>query len=321
MHERWRAVFAIAEAHYGLGTLEQMRSCGLTDRMIDGARTDGLITRVAPSVYRISGAPQTERMAIAAATLAAGGEVSHAGAGSLLQLDAPVRVVPIDVRVEPGDGRSTVRRVGVETTSRSFHPVVVHRGQSYGEADFMVDGIRCTDPARTLIDLAGRLHQGELEDAFERARRFGIVSAASLARRFELVGGRGRKGAAKVREVLAHTRPGVLDSKLEGRAWRMIRGSRLAEPVRQLRIDLPTGKWYRVDFAWPDLHVVVEAEGFAWHGSRAQWKADRVRIAALERLGWRVLVVTWDDVTMRRPETLDRIAMALAERARLVTSA
>ena len=52
------------------------------------------------------------------------------------------------------------------------------------------------------------------------------------------VGGRGRPGAPKVRAVLANTRPGPLDSKLEGRAWRMLRPSSLAEPVRQLRVDV-----------------------------------------------------------------------------------
>jgi len=91
--------------------------------------------------------------------------------------------------------------------------------------------------------------------------------------------------------------------------------------VRQLRVDVTLSKWYRIDFAWPELLVAVEAEGFEWHGSRARRKADKIRVAALERLGWRVLVVTWDDVTQRRAETLDRIAMALAERARLGVSA
>jgi very-short-patch-repair endonuclease len=101
----------------------------------------------------------------------------------------------------------------------------------------------------------------------------------------------------------------------------MLRDSSVPEPVRQLRIDLANGRWYRVDFAWPELLVAVEAEGFEWHGSRARWKADKVRVAALERLGWRVLVVTWDDVTRRRTETLDRIALALAERRLLARGA
>ena len=206
----------------------------------------------------------------------------------------------------------------VETSERRFHPVTIHRCSPANEPVVIVDGIACTDAAGTLLDLARDLGSDELEDAFERARRLGLVSPASLADRFELRGGRGRKGALKIREVLAHTRPGVLDSKLEGKAWRMIRSSQLAEPVRQHRVDLPFRRSYRIDFAWPDLGVAVEAEGFEWHGNRAQWKADRLRVAALERLGWRVLIVTWDDVTMRPEETLDRIALALAERGRLV---
>ncbi len=321
MHENWRGALATAASRDGLITLDQLRSSGLSDRMINGARTDGLILRVAPSVYRVGGAPQTERMAMAAAVLAADGEASHAAAGSLLQLEVRAPVVPIDVTVDGATRHPKVRRVEVATSSRSFHPVVVHRYQSFGEPWLTVDGVRCTDAARTLIDLAGRLHQDALEDAFERSRRLGLVSANSLAQRFELLGSRGRKGSAKVREVLAHTRPNPLDSKLEGRVARLLRPSLLPEPVRQLRVDLPNGRWYRIDFAWPELLVAVEAEGFEWHGSRARWKADKLRVAALERLGWRVLVVTWGDVAKRRADTLDRIALALAERDRLVRSA
>jgi very-short-patch-repair endonuclease len=229
--------------------------------------------------------------------------------------------VPIELAVDVGTGHPRVARIEVATSSRSFHPVRVHRRLPTGDPTISVDGIRCTDAARPLIDVAGRLGLDDLEDGFERARKLGLVSTASLARRFERLSGRGRPGAPKVRAVLASARPNPLDSKLEGRTWRMLRSSSLAEPVRQLRIEVMRRKWYRADFAWPELLVAVEAEGFEWHGSRARWKADKGRVAALERLGWRVLVVTWDDVTQRRAETLDRIAMALAERRVLARGA
>jgi very-short-patch-repair endonuclease len=299
-----------------------MRRLRVTERMITRAVADGLLCRVAPGVYRVRGAPETERMAIAAASLASDGRVARGTAASLLRLDAPLPATPIRIRVDAATGRQPrLQRIAVETAERRFHPVTVHRRGPVDEHAVVVDGIACTDATQTLIDLAGDLGVDQLEDAFERARRLGLTSASALAQRFEAIGGRGRKGAAKVREVLAHTRPCPLDSKLEGKTWRMIRSSSLPEPVRQLRIDLPRGRWYRIDFAWPELLVAVEAEGFEWHGTRAQWKADRIRVATLERLGWRVLVVTWDDVTQRRAETLDRIAMALAERARLGRSA
>jgi len=60
--------------------------------------------------------------------------------------------------------------------------------------------------------------------------------------------------------------------------------------------------------------VAFETEGFEWHGTRARWKQDRMRTAALERLGWRIVNADWDDVVDRSSVTLDRIAMALAER-------
>jgi very-short-patch-repair endonuclease len=321
MHARWRKVLDLAGVQYALVTRAQMRRLDLTDRMIAGAASDGLLCRVGPEVFRVAGAPQTERMAIAAAALAADGDVACSTAGTLLRLELPLAAVPIEVSVDVDTSHPRVRRVEIETATRSFHPVRIHRRLPTGEPTISVDGIRCTDAVRTLIDVAGRLGLDELEDGFERARKLGLVSTASLARRLEVLGGSGRPGTPKVRKVLAHARPNPLDSKLEGRAWRMIRRSRLAEPVRQLRVDVARGRWYRIDFAWPEILIAVEAEGFEWHGTRAQWKADRIRVAALERLGWRVLVVTWDDVTLRPVETLDRIAMALAERRRLALGA
>jgi len=321
MHSQWRAVLDLAGGQYGLVTREQIREFGVTDRMIERAVSDGLLCRVGPEVYRVRGAPQTEPMAIAAAALASGGKIACATAGALLRLELPLSAVPIEVAVDVDTAHPRVARVEIETATRSFQPVRVHRRLPMGEPTISVDGIRCTDAVRTLIDVAGRLGLDDLEDGFERARKLGLVSTASLARRFEQLAGRGRPGTPKVRALLANARPNPLDSKLEGRAWRMLRASSLSEPARQLRIDIAQGRWYRIDFAWPELLVGVEAEGFEWHGSRAQWKADKIRVAALERLGWRILVVTWDDVTMRPAATIDRIAMALAERRLLALGA
>ena len=321
MHVRWQVVLDLAGDQCGLVTRDQIRMHAVTDRMIERGVSDGLLCRVGPEVYRVRGAPQTERMAIAAGALAADGEVASSTAAALFRLELPLPAMPIEVAVDVGTSHPRVTRVEIETPTRSFHPVQVHRRLPTDEPTISVDGIRCTDAARTLIDVAGRLGLDDLEDGFERARKLGLVSTVALARRFEQLAGRGRPGTPKVRALLANARPNPLDSKLEGKSWRMLRSSSLSEPVRQLRIDLPNGRWYRVDFAWPELLVAVEAEGFEWHGSRARWKADKVRVAALERLGWRVLVVTWDDVTRRRAETLDRVAMALAERRLLARGA
>ena len=97
----------------------------------------------------------------------------------------------------------------------------------------------------------------------------------------------------------------------------MLQRSRLSEPQRQVWVVAPDAKRYRLDFAWTELKVAFETEGFEWHGTRAQWKQDRIRIAALERLGWRIVIAGWDDVMKTPHITIDRIALALRERESL----
>jgi len=126
------------------------------------------------------------------------------------------------------------------------------------------------------------------------------------------LGGRGRPGTPKILNVLVQPPPRAMQSKLERMAARMIAGARLPQPVLQL----PIGD-YRLDFAWPDLRATFETEGFEWHGTRARWKQDRLRVSAVERAGWRHIVGTWDDVLLRPSETTERIALMLAERRAL----
>jgi hypothetical protein len=57
----------------------------------------------------------------------------------------------------------------------------------------------------------------------------------------------------------------------------------------------------RFDFAWIAERLIVEIDGYAFHSSRDQFRQDRRRMNELERLGWRVLRFTWEDV-VGRPE-------------------
>ncbi len=157
-----------------------------------------------------------------------------------------------------------------------------------------------------------------LEAAFERGRSLGLFTPSSMAKRFEHLGGRGRAGSTAMRELLAAAAPGSLDSLLEVKAWRRLQRSGLELPRRQVLVPLNVAKpRFRLDFAWPDLMVGFETEGFEWHGTRARWKQDRVRTAHLERLGWRIVVATWDDVVKTPEATMERVSLALRERSRL----
>jgi very-short-patch-repair endonuclease len=70
----------------------------------------------------------------------------------------------------------------------------------------------------------------------------------------------------------------------------------------------------RVDFCWPEARLIVEADGFRWHGGRRAWQRDRERRNRLTTMGWSVIQVTWDDLTRRPDALIDTIRSLLQPR-------
>jgi very-short-patch-repair endonuclease len=79
-----------------------------------------------------------------------------------------------------------------------------------------------------------------------------------------------------------------------------------------LRLD---GRRVVPDFRWPDQHLVVEADGAAWHDNPLARHDDAERQARLEAHGERVVRVTWAQVLGRSAETVARLRAAGAPTA------
>jgi very-short-patch-repair endonuclease len=73
----------------------------------------------------------------------------------------------------------------------------------------------------------------------------------------------------------------------------------------------------RVDMAWPDRRLALEADGVAWHGDPAALHTDRARQNALAVLGWTTLRTTWAD-TYEPQRLVEVVRRALAATARRV---
>ncbi|MEA2142481.1 MAG: hypothetical protein QOI64_911, partial [Solirubrobacteraceae bacterium] len=69
---------------------------------------------------------------------------------------------------------------------------------------------------------------------------------------------------------------------------------------------------YRADFRWRDQKLIVEIDGFATHGHRRAFENDRRRNAALVAAGYRVMQITWRQLTDEPIAVAARIAAALA---------
>lgn len=314
MQGELQRAFDRAQHQHGVLARCQLLQFGVCSRTVSRAMELGSLVAITRGVYRVRGAPQTTAMAVMGATLASGGRVCGATAAYLWRLEVPLAVDPIHTTVGADGRQPRPSIIAVHDADRVSFRAVTHRTATFDAAPRFVDGIPTTDPARTLIDVAHLVSASDLEASFERARRLGLLSIESLQATVDRVGGRGKSGSAAIRTLLAKAAPNALESKLEVKAWRLMRSSKMPLPQRQFAVIAASGQRYRLDFAWPQLRVAFETDGFEWHSARSQWKRDHVRNAALEQCGWRIVTADWDDVVLRPRTTIERIQNALAER-------
>src|SRR5207245_7345 len=191
--------------------------------------------------------------------------------------------------------------------------VIVHRGVVEPQDIRMVERIPVTSVPRTLIDLAGRLDGDELETILEQALHRGLTTLGALHRRVEALSGKGRAGSNNIRRLLNERgNSAALESRLEVRVCNLLRSAGW-RPRRQYPVQCG-GRRYRLDFAWPALRVAVEADGYRTHGG--QWfEAHERRRADLAARGWRIVPVTWREVTNEPQRVIDRIQEALRSAA------
>jgi very-short-patch-repair endonuclease len=291
-----------ATSQYGVFSRAQVRALGVTERQIAHRMSTGRWFRVLPAVYAIAGGvPHDERSQAMAATL-------WAGADSLVAFGTAAELWGLEgVR----SGRTEIWIPAA--SSRRSRLVVVHRGSRLDRADrTRLGGIPITTPTRTLIDVAARLENEALLAIVEAAFRAGLTTPDRLAARLAALRGSGRAGGGRLEAVL-DARPvdaAALESRLEAKFWRLLARSSLPRPERQHWIVVD-GRRYRLDFAWPDQRVAVECEGRAFHGPEHFERAERRR-GDISSAHWRVVPVTWRQLTSAPRSVISRIERALA---------
>jgi very-short-patch-repair endonuclease len=121
----------------------------------------------------------------------------------------------------------------------------------------------------------------------------------------ERVGGRGRRGSAGLRAFLRHSAPEEgITSALEQALHDVLLLSGLGRPDLQHELRCVDGRLVRLDAAYPDRRLAVEADGHRWHGTSAQLRSDLARSRAIQASGWTHLRFGWSDLHERRAATL-----------------
>jgi very-short-patch-repair endonuclease len=186
----------------------------------------------------------------------------------------------------------------------------VHRSDMPAADIVERQGIRLTSVPRSVRDLALALPLDRAVAVADSAIRQRLVTLPAV--QAGLVG-RG-PGAGTLRRVAGLVDP-LSGSVLESLLRVLLVTAGLGGFLTQYVVRDGRRVVARVDFCWPECRLIVEADGFAFHSDRAAYRKDRERMNELERLGWRVLRFTWEDVMHRPGAVVALVAECLAPSA------
>jgi very-short-patch-repair endonuclease len=289
-------IATLATRQRGLITRAQARGAGLSDAAIEHRIATGRLHAVHRGVFLVGHRAPAPLAAELAALLATGPDavLSHATAAGLWSLS-----VPGDGSVHvtlPGSGGSRERRrrgVVLHAVGRLEPPDRARRR-----------GLPVTSVPRTLLDLAGHLPERTLARVVEQAQVERLARPADLLALIER--SRGRRGVARLRKIVDDVRePSLTRSEAEARLLDLMRAADLPLPRTNRRV-----RGMEVDCLWRENRLIVEVDGFRYHGTRAAFERDRRRDAVLAAAGYRVVRLTWRRIT-REPEAVVRELRAL----------
>jgi hypothetical protein len=274
----WR----LAASQHGCVTWQQLIDGGVHRRSIQRWLADGRLHQVHHGVYAV-GHP---RLSLHGDYMAA---VLACGEGAALSHFAAARLARLIRSKHPPRPQVTVPT----TAGRARPGIVVHRVKALPARDVArIDGIRCTNVPRTLLDLAPKLSPEQLARTCHEAwihHRVGpsLVQAC-------IVRNPKKPGAAKLLRALGAD---FTLSELETGFLALLRKHGLALPRTNIGRHGDT-----VDCHWPAVGVTVELLSFGFHGTRHAFEQDVARRRRSNHIAF-----SWGDVFERGPQTITEL--------------
>jgi very-short-patch-repair endonuclease len=195
--------------------------------------------------------------------------------------------------------------------------VTLHRVKTLDHEEDCRDykGIRITDGARTVIDLATRMKEEDAAILVEEAWRKRVAAPQWVEKKLKAMKPRPR-GGKMLLEILADclTRRSALESALEVRVWRLLKKNGFTGMVANQPFSDDYGQPGRIDIAFPKHSLAIECDGWESHGTREAFDNDRKRTQRLVALGWRVLPITWKHLNEEPMKVVERVRAALEYR-------
>lgn len=273
------AVADLATGQHGVASRGQLERLGLTGAAIDGRVKARRLHVLHPGVYAVGHRNVGRKGRMLAAVLACreGSVLSHRSAAELWGLRQAHRG-PVEVTT-PTPRRDTQ---GIRTFS-SLLPFdeVTER-----------DRIPVTTVARTLLDLGRVVSADQVAWALNEADVLRLADATPLAGLLDRYPR--RRGTAAIRRLVNERQAGdrITHSEMERLFFAFIAKHRLPQPVMNGWVG-----GFEVDAHWPAARLAVELDSRSFHLTPRAFEADRERDRILTLAGWRVVRVTYRQLT------------------------
>ena len=280
----------MADRQHRVISLDQLSEIGLSEGAVRWRISVGRLHRIYKGVYAVGHQEVSREGRLLAAVLSVGDDaaVSHQSAGGLWS-----------VRRWSGRIHVTCPRRLKDRDGLKFHERPLPADEVCE-----IHGIPVTSPHRTLLDLAGVLAPEALEKAYEQSLILELTDELPLVALFERYPQ--AKGINRLRGLTVE--PGITREELERRFRRLIRG--LPRPQTNIVIE-----GFEVDAVWRDQRLIAELDGRATHLNPIAFERDRERDRILAAAGWRVIRITWRQLT-NEPDRVTADLRAILGRSR-----
>jgi very-short-patch-repair endonuclease len=194
---------------------------------------------------------------------------------------------------------------------RSRDGLRVHRVDTLDAADRAHRrGIPVTSPARAIVDFAATANSDELEHALTEAYANSLTDERRVLAAIERVPN--HAGVSLLRSVLSQPGgPQRTRSGGERAMLRLIRAAGLPAPRTNVLVA-----GFKADFLWPEQRLIVEVDGYPFHGHRDAFERDHRRDIVHKNAGYEVLRFTGRQLEQEPLLVVAAIVRALDRRAR-----
>lgn len=297
------AINRLADRQWGVVARRQLIQLGISAECIKSRVRLGFMCPVDRGVYYVGRGSMGEKAIWMAAILSAGETAVLCGRSAAVLLGFMDQDLVIDVRCPQSRRRFNTR---IRPPVGRFRTVHIRRCRAIDPQGILdVGGIPVVRPATALLQIAEQMTPAGLKYAYLAADMKALLSDDDLA--WLIAPKPGHKGASYLRELVLKRIPevGKTKSVLEALTREVIAEAGLPPP----EINALVGK-YRVDFYWPDLDLIVEADGIEFHRGVAKRLDDQLRENELVAAGNAVLRFNWNRVVNERGQVKEQLRAA-----------